>query len=64
MFLAVGGCGYAGKCADEIGRIAANLAATGEWSSNIPREAMEVKWRLKTNDENSSSEEETPKSKF
>jgi hypothetical protein len=43
----VGGCGYAAKSCDEIGRIAAHLAATGTWTSSIPREVMAAKWRTR-----------------
>ena len=35
LFVAVGGCGRAAKCADEIGRIAADLAAREEELMNI-----------------------------
>jgi len=50
IFVACGGCGYAAKSSDEIGRIAAHLAFSGEWVSNIPKEAMEPKFRPKAGD--------------
>ena len=45
--LACGGCGYAAKGSDEIGRIAAKLCTKGEWTSEIPPTEMKVKWRLR-----------------
>ena len=45
VWLAAGGCGYAAKSCDEIGRIAAVLATTGNWDSEIQREKMNVKWK-------------------
>ena len=44
MFVCLGGCGYAGKSADEIGRVAAKLAAEGIWDSKVPKEAMRARW--------------------
>ena len=35
IFMAVGGCGYAGKSAVEIGRIGAQLAIQGHWTEAI-----------------------------
>ena len=40
----MGGCGRAAKCADEIGRVAAHLAARGEWTTAIPREECRAQW--------------------
>ena len=46
VILASGGCGYAAKSCDEIGRIAANLCTIGEWTcKNIARSDMKIKWR-------------------
>ena len=46
LILAAGGCGYAAKSCDEIGRIAAKLCTTGKWTcSEIPRSDMVIKWR-------------------
>ena len=45
VFVAVGGCGYAAKSCDEIGRIAAVLAAKQEWTTKIPRRAMRAQWK-------------------
>jgi len=45
VFVACGGCGYAAKSSDEIGRLAAHLSHAGEWVSVIPKEAMEPKFR-------------------
>ena len=39
---------YAAKSCDEIGRIAAVLAVTGDWDSDIAREVMRIKWRENT----------------
>ena len=44
-FLAVGGCGHAAKSCDEVGRVAASLAANGEWVSKVPRAEMKARWR-------------------
>lgn len=35
VFVAVGGCGKAAKCCDEIGRAAAVLVNGGEWDEDI-----------------------------
>ena len=49
--LACGGCGYAAKGSDEIGRIAAKLCTKGQWTSpEIPQTDMKVKWRLRKNE--------------
>ena len=45
LYVAVGGCGRAAKCADEIGRIAADLTARGKWTTAIPKEACRAQWR-------------------
>ena len=61
LFVAGGGCGYdnikafitnllclssrAAKSCDEIGRIAAVLAVTGDWDSDIARDVMRIKWK-------------------
>jgi len=46
VILAGGGCGYAAKSCDEIGRIAAKLCTKGEWTcKNIARSDMKIKWR-------------------
>ena len=39
---------YAAKSCDEIGRIAAVLAVTGDWDSDIARDIMTIKWRENT----------------
>ena len=44
-FVAVGGCGRGAKCSDEIGRIAADLAVDGAWTTKVPRQACKAKWR-------------------
>ena len=36
---------YAAKSCDEIGKIAATLAVTGDWDSDIARDVMRIKWR-------------------
>lgn len=38
--VALGGNGYAAKSADEIGRIAADLLVSGQWSDDLPRETF------------------------
>ena len=38
----------AAKDCDEIGRIAAVLAVTGDWDSDIARDVMRIKWRENT----------------
>jgi len=48
LFVAGGGCGYAAKSCDEIGRIAAVLSVTGDWDSDIARDIMTIKWRENT----------------
>ena len=45
LYVACGGCGYAAKSCDEIGNIAAGLALTGEWLSDIDRELFRVKFK-------------------
>ena len=45
LTVACGGCGYAAKSCDEIGNIAASLAATGQWVSDIERELFRVKFK-------------------
>ena len=47
LFVAVGGCGYAAKSCDEIGRIAAVLVVEGRWDSDIEQERMKVVWKNK-----------------
>ena len=36
---------YAAKSCDEIGRIAAVLAITGDWDTDIARDVMRIQWR-------------------
>ena len=45
LILAAGGCGYAAKSSDEIGRLAAVLSTTGEWDSDLPKEDFQVVWK-------------------
>ena len=45
LTVASGGCGYAAKSSDEIGNIAASLALTGRWTSDIDRELFRVKFK-------------------
>jgi len=45
LFVAAGGCGYAAKSCDEIGRIAAVLVVEGRWDSAIEQERMKVVWK-------------------
>ena len=47
LFVAAGGCGYAAKSCDEIGRIAAVLVVEGRWDSEIKQERMKVVWKNK-----------------
>ena len=42
VVVVAGGCGYAGKSCDEIGRIAAVLSVQERWDSNIPRESCRL----------------------
>merc|ERR1712142_1158272 len=44
LFVAAGGCGYAAKSCDEIGRIAAVLVVEGRWDSDIEQHRMKVIW--------------------
>ena len=44
--LVTGGCGNGAMCSDEIGRLGAKLATTGNWySSKFPREKTRIQWR-------------------
>lgn len=43
--VATGGCGYAAKSCDEIGRLAATLLLVGHWDSEVPRDLTRVKLR-------------------
>ncbi len=43
--VATGGCGYAAKSCDEIGRLAATLLLDGHWDSEVPRDVTRVKYR-------------------
>ena len=45
LCVAGGGCGYAAKSCDEIGRIAASLALTGTWDSDLDREMFRAKFK-------------------
>ena len=45
LFVAAGGCGYAAKSCDEIGRIAAVLVVEGRWDSDIEQDRMKVIWK-------------------
>jgi len=45
LVVAGGGCGYAAKSCDEIGRIAAVFATGGGWDSVIPEDIMNIKYR-------------------
>ena len=47
LFVTAGGCGYAAKSCDEIGRIAAVLVVEGRWDSDIEQERMKVVWKYK-----------------
>ena len=42
--MAAGGNGLAAKSSDEVGRIAAEFCVTREWTSDIPKSDMNVKW--------------------
>ena len=42
LFVAAGGCGYAAKSCDEIGRVAAGFAVQEVWDSNVPQEACKL----------------------
>ena len=44
--LVTGGCGNGAMCSDEIGRLGAKLATTGNWDcSKFPREKTRIIWR-------------------
>ncbi|XP_071526060.1 monomeric sarcosine oxidase-like isoform X3 [Panulirus ornatus] len=43
--VALGGNGYGAKACDEIGHLAAHLALTGEWKSEIPKEQLKIIWK-------------------
>jgi len=45
LYVAGGGCGFAAKSCDEIGRIAAMFAVTGTWDTEIDQQLMTIKWR-------------------
>ena len=45
LFVAAGGCGYAAKSCDEIGRVAASLAVQGKWDSKMPQTACKIIFR-------------------
>ena len=45
IYLAGGGCGYAAKSCDEIGRIASKLTTQNKWTSELPQNLFKVKWR-------------------
>ena len=50
--LATGGCGYAAKGSDEIGRIAAKLCTKGEWTClEISQTDTKIRWRTRQNKE-------------
>ena len=42
LFVAAGGCGYAAKSCDEIGRVTAGFAVQQLWDSNVPQEACKL----------------------
>ena len=44
LYVAAGGCGYAAKSCDEIGRVAAVLAVEQSWDSNLPRQACRLQF--------------------
>ena len=45
LFVAAGGCGYAAKSCDEIGRVAAGFALQGLWDSKVSKEACKLLYR-------------------
>ena len=44
LVLTAGGCGYAAKSSDEIGRLAAVLSINGEWDSELPQKDFQIKF--------------------
>ena len=45
IYLAGGGCGYAAKSCDEIGRIASKLVTQNQWTSELPQTDFKIKWK-------------------
>ena len=45
LFVAAGGCGFAAKSCDEIGRVAASLAVQGIWDSKVPQASCKIIYR-------------------
>ena len=45
LFVAAGGCGYAAKSCDEIGRVAAGFAVLGNWDSKVPQESCKLLYK-------------------
>ena len=45
LFVAAGGCGYAAKSCDEIGRVAAGFAVQGNWDSKVPQESCKLLYK-------------------
>ena len=43
--MAGGGCGYAAKSCDEIGRIASKLVTQNQWTSDLPQTDFKIKWK-------------------
>ena len=51
LYLAAGGCGYAAKSCDEIGRIAAQLVLRDEWTTELPQGLFKIQWRSRKVDD-------------
>ena len=45
LLLVGGGNGFGANGSDEIGRIGAKLATTGQWTSEIPQQRFAVQWK-------------------
>ena len=46
VILVTGGCGNGAMCSNEIGRLGAKLATTGNWASDkLSQEKFRIKWK-------------------
>ena len=45
LVVAGAGCGHGAMGSDEIGRLAASLATTGEWDSSVPRRVCRLQFQ-------------------
>ena len=44
--LVTGGCGNGAMCSNEIGKLGAKLATTGDWASDkLSQEKFRIKWK-------------------